>query len=484
MIRSRDPFNYFIPTDFDQELAKSIALSSRNGFRKMFTQYRGPRTPRRVKACMKQVVSGAFSGFLNKELENKIVLDLIDESRLRPDKNKSAQFHEKKVQEATARLVVKIKLLLESRARIYLDKIVTRLFDPDVELEWHLLENNCQRFTDTILTHDDFGAIFALGSEPKTEPLYLISFVCRPEGYHRTIVQTKYDVPNGLTEEYVLRYRSGRHDDADIVDTLSEYWHDWGAFGGHLYKHQDVFPWDCTEAYGKYPTTCNNCNIAKHVWAFPFDSWSIVQLHLQKDRRWYRPAVEHGKTLLTDREWMENRFKIMLAQDVLIRGASAMARTPAVRSSCDWIAWRDNAMFDRVKLGGIHRAQPCSHHFEQRRYIEWYIAGWAHLKREDQIKAYEAMRDYRVQLQDVPKKKSSDSGQFDVEAMMNGLSNAMEWMSLSAAVAGVDGGSADSLNASAAAIASASGPHSLTAVDPGSGGSYDGGNSDFGSFGF
>jgi hypothetical protein len=94
------------------------------------------------------------------------------------------------------------------------------------------------------------------------------------------------------------------------------------------------------------------------------------------------------------------------------------------------------------------------------------------------------MRDYRVQLQDVPKKKSSDSGQFDVEAMMNGLSNAMEWMSLSAAVAGVDGGSADSLDASAAAVASASGPHSLPAVDPGSGGSYDGGNSDFGSFGF
>jgi hypothetical protein len=87
-------------------------------------------------------------------------------------------------------------------------------------------------------------------------------------------IKTKFDVPNGQIEEYLLKFRFGRHDDADIVDTLQEYWHDWGAFGGHIYKYQGLFPWDCTEAYSRYPVECNEYNLAKHVWSFPFDSWS------------------------------------------------------------------------------------------------------------------------------------------------------------------------------------------------------------------
>jgi hypothetical protein len=49
-------------------------------------------------------------------------------------------------------------------------------------------------------------------------------------------------VPNGLIEESLLKCRYGRHDNADVIDTLHEYWHDWGAFGGTLDPHQPLFP--------------------------------------------------------------------------------------------------------------------------------------------------------------------------------------------------------------------------------------------------
>jgi hypothetical protein len=41
---------------------------------------------------------------------------------------------------------------------------------------------------------------------------------------------------------------------------------------GLVYPYQDLFPWDCTEAYNRYPAKCGKCNTSNHVLAFPFDS--------------------------------------------------------------------------------------------------------------------------------------------------------------------------------------------------------------------
>ena len=114
-----------------------------------------------------------------------------------------------------------------------------------------------------------------------------MSFVCRPGAYVKAKTKSKFDVPNGLTEEYLFKFRYGRHDESDIIDSLAEYWYDWGSFESGIYPYQDVFPWDCTEAYGRYPSKCSECNISKHVWAFPFDSWSLVSLHLSRGRQLY-----------------------------------------------------------------------------------------------------------------------------------------------------------------------------------------------------
>ena len=202
----------------------------------------------------------------------------------------------------------------------------------------------------------------------------------------------------------MLRFRFGRHDESDIIDTLQEYFYDWGAFGHHLYhNYQDLFPWDCTEAYGRYPVKCNECNIAKHVWSFPFDSWSLIHLHLQKDRRLYVPTNPGVMRSLSDEDWMRNRLQILVGQEALLTGAVAMARSTTLPKDTRWISMQRDPMKDRLKLGGIRRAQPFSHHFEQGRYHEYLIAAWAHLNRPQQIAAYELLRDGRVQLPDVPK---------------------------------------------------------------------------------
>ena len=345
---------------------------------------------------MKQVVGGAFSGFVNPELERKIINDLVSYSGFR---QKSMFFNMTKIREGAKALTNEMKRLLHRRMLRIFRKVTARLLDLRIQLEWQQLENNCQAFSDNILRHQDFGSLFSSMSHDSEEPLYLISFVVRIESYDRARVITKEDIPNGLAEEYLLNFRSGRHDDSDIIDTLQEYWYDWGAFGVQLYRFQDHFPWDCTEAYKQGAPTCNNCTLNQHVWAFPFDSWSIIQLSLQKDRRWYVPTGD--RTRLTDKEWLENRLRLFAAQEALLRGAVAMARTHELVSSCDWFRTSPEAQFDRLKLGGIHRAQPYSHHFEKGRFKQSLLAPWAHYTHETRVKWYEKLRDERQRMADV-----------------------------------------------------------------------------------
>ena len=355
--------------------------------RRIFKQHRVHRKERRLKACMKQVLGGAFSGYFNRELEQEIVDDLISSSMFSP---KRTQYTMERAHKGTAVIMKKLRKLLADRVFAILSVISHRLFKKSVELEWSFLNNNRQNLTDSILLFEDFGGLFGCSQLDTAQLPYLLSFVVRIESYEKAVVNTAHDVLDGLIEEYLLSFRAGRHDDPDIVDTLQEYWYDWGAFRSPLYKHQDYFGWDCTEAYKSDAPTCNDCTLPRHVWAFLFDSWSIIQLALRRDRRWYPPSAE--KTILTDKQWLENRFKLFAAQDALVRGALAMSRTQELLQASNWFRTSNEPRYDRLKLGGIHRAQPYSHHFEPGRFSQSYIAPWAYFTYENRVKTYEAMR--------------------------------------------------------------------------------------------
>ncbi|KAI9868519.1 MAG: hypothetical protein M1813_005963 [Trichoglossum hirsutum] len=434
LITSRDPPNLQVLRDSEYNLEYSLALGGQAERRLLWCQKRTGRVTKRYKAAMKQVVGGAFCEFLNTDLEREIISDLISESQrdfedpgLPTDKLASL------MEGALERLFVKVKLLLVSRVDKLLNILVSRLLDPSTELHWDRRTNNCQNFCDALISTDLLGSLIA-PSTPDAEPLYLISFVCRPGSYLKEEIHSKFDVPNGQIEEYLLKFRFGRHDEADVVDTLQEYWYDWGAFGGHIYKYQDIFPWDCTEAYGRYPVKCNDCNLAKHVWSFPFDSWSIIYLHLARDRSFYAPVNAAEPAPLSDLEWMRNRLTVLLAQDMLLSAAVAMARSPAFRKATKWLQDQPDPRLDRLKLGGIHRAQPFSHHFERGKYQHYFIASWAHLHLADEIAAYELLRDGRVRKNDVSSSSGTGDGTDGGGEYFDG-----GWVDFGVAGGGVDG---------------------------------------------
>ena len=363
-------------------------------------------TRKRYKAVMKQVVGAPFTGLLSSsedaEQQKRIIELLIEGSQQRFD---DAGLHQKKrsslLRDALKPVMERLKNLLGHRVKIYLSSVVYQLLNAKTSLRWSRTSNNCQTFCNNLIENSIFGSLTTGGGvegPTSSSSLYLMSFVCPQEGYLKNRVRTKYDVPCGLTEEYLLKFHFGRHDEVDIIDDLQEYWYDWGAFGALLYKNQDLFPWDCSEAYGRCPTKCNDCNLAKHIWAFPFDSWSMVELHLHRDSQMYPSS---------DGKWMENRLKVLAAASLLARAAAGMVRSKRFRDETEWLSPMSEMSLNkepglvRVKLGGIHRAQPFSHYFEAGRYFVYFQAEWAIRNRPQQIIEYEALRDERMKRKEL-----------------------------------------------------------------------------------
>ena len=363
------------------------------------------RIPKRYKAVMKQVVGIPFSGLLDQDLERNIIFELVHSSAQESvDPGLHATNQRGFIDNSLTRLVTLVKALISSRVKAYLQSITALLLSPSTNLEWSATSNNCQNFCDSLINLETFGEFIPLQSPLSTRippgqilPLYLMSFVSRSTDYINPPPKSKFDVPGGLTEEYLFGFNDGRHDESDIIDSLQGYWHDWGAFEGNLYKYQDLFPWDCTEAFDRHSVPCNECNLAKHVWAFPFDSWSIASLHLTRDKYLYSPTSSGTPHELSDEDWMRNRLQVLIAQDSLFSAAAAMVKSEPFLRATSWLNTQSDPTLDRLKLGGIHRAQPFSHDFDKKRaYKHLLIAEWAHLEPPERISVYETLRHERM----------------------------------------------------------------------------------------
>jgi hypothetical protein len=181
-----------------------------------------------------------------------------------------------------------------------------------------------------------------------------------------------------------------------------------------------------------------------------FTNRSLLTLHLARPRNLYphtghpaddttTPSLLHNPVpvpglssgVMTDQAWFRNRLTVLLAQDVLLAGAVAMARCAPFRESTLWLHKRTppspllrapfpqvqrltkpdpSPQTDRLKLGGIHRAQPFSHNFDQEAYHQFFVAGWSHLARPRQVAEYERLRDWRATRDDVGSADDDGSG--------------------------------------------------------------------------
>lgn len=351
---------------------------------------------KRYKAIMKQVVGLPFSTFSNSGEERDIVKQVVEASAPPPLSEASVQ--ELKAYDALLEgLLRKLRGVLGGRLDTYLRSVVERLLDPDTSLTWDPIANTCQNFCNSVLDHSLFKPLFCGSSKSGngSDPLYIMSFVCPDEGYHQRIVRTKHDVAPGLTEEYLGNLYFGRHEESDLLDSCYEYWYDWAGLDKPICNHGELFPFDCTRALAGQKhdefNDCGNCGLSRHLWAFPFDSWAMVSMHLMRDPFAYYQRQPHDlNTPEHNASWFRNRLGVLHAQSVLFRAASAMANSPLVQSSTAWMHSRSSRLTSqpslaRIRMGGIHRAQPMSHYYEKGANNLYFLATWAPVRdREEQ----------------------------------------------------------------------------------------------------
>jgi hypothetical protein len=288
---------------------------------------------------MKQVVGAPFTGLMDTELEDSIISAV---STMKPSTGLE--------KDCLDWIITLLKNLIGKELSVYLNSVVDKLLDPQVKLSWSAETNNCEMFCTSLLDTPTFGPLFSTKSSvdghlKQHSHFYLMSVVCRPIPFSIQKFDSKLDVPYGFVEEYVLHYRYGIPE-SDIIDTLQEYWHDWAAMGKPPYQYQSLFPWVCNEAFGRNPVKCGSYdhNLAKHLLAFPFDSWSLISLHSQRDRHNYPP--------MSDKEWMQNRLLVLSAVRNLTQAAVAMAKNTLLRKRTSWLCTHSVPSVDRRKLGG------------------------------------------------------------------------------------------------------------------------------------
>lgn len=227
MLSTRDPICFGV-SHTTEDPRPEMALSHKRLLYKRVSN----KPPRRVKAFIKQILGDPFQYLSQPTLERELIQSLITASeRYKEDPRQAIDLQQQSLEKEVLALQSGLIKLLGERVVSITCYLADRLMDSDTKLMWSRTANNCQNFCDSLPQWDKVGSF--LGPLPSnlitTNGLpYMMGFVTRPGSYLREKVVSKFDVPNGLTEEYLLKFRQGRHDDSDLVDTLQEYWHDWG----------------------------------------------------------------------------------------------------------------------------------------------------------------------------------------------------------------------------------------------------------------
>ncbi|CAG9979782.1 unnamed protein product [Clonostachys byssicola] len=396
LITTRQPQHLLEADRFPTSATEPSLLLVGRDERTLFSQNR-PTSPKRHKLMMKQMVGGAFSGYLDSSLEESIVDVLLKGAENAGDDTLTIDL-----------AIGKLRGLMGPRIESLFRGIVDRLTDPTFDIRWSSAGNTCRHFCDKLLDQPQFRCLFppSAGTGTVDYPL-LMSFICRPGPLVAENPWSKYEAPNGFVEEYLLRMQNGRHEESDLIDSISEYWSDFAALKP-LYPHQDLFPWDCTEAYGRYPTHCGDCNLSKHVWFSPFDSFSIISMHLARGSFLYSRDDDHPPAYSEKEQprkrnpaWFRNRMRLLLAHDALITVAKAMASSPAVLKTTHWLTFQNTPAQERVKMGSAHRAQPFSHHYNKYVAQHFFRANWIAEPYKDRVGRYKTLREERVKRREV-----------------------------------------------------------------------------------
>jgi len=271
-----------------------------------------------IHATTTQVLGGLFSGHNPKwsEREDEVIRLLITESSQYEEKpTKSRAYNAKRLREASGRIADLLKSFLEKEVSSYLQHFTSVLLAPSTKLKWDQVSNNCQTFCQNLVVHQEiFRTIFPTAKvveiEQGSAPRYLLNFASEKFGslYDSAVYHTT------PTSAYLAEFHTGE----DIV----EYFQTWPD----IPKPNNcaaLLCWPCQ--------TNENCSIGQHMWIFPHETTSLVQMHILRVRSSYRHSYEttdpreEEPTLFTDEEWFRNRLLILLGLDSFLGTAGALA---------------------------------------------------------------------------------------------------------------------------------------------------------------
>lgn len=267
---------------------------------------------------MAQVIGGLFSGHMPKwaEAEDAVIKALMTESAQYEEKRtKSRSFNESRLRSAASRVADVLKSSFATEVSAYIRYFSSKLIEPAMDLRWNRLSNNCQIFCKKLIV--DGGAFDTI--LPKARPLdiadgssprYLVSFASEKFG-------SQYDSLRYHTtpsSAYLAEFHTGE----DII----EYFDTWP----HIPKEKlcaRLLCWPCQND--------TDCSIAQHMWQFPHETISLMQMHILRNRTLYShnyqtmDPLENEPNLLTDEDWFRNRLSVLLGLDTFLGAAGSLS---------------------------------------------------------------------------------------------------------------------------------------------------------------
>ncbi|KAL9127006.1 MAG: hypothetical protein Q9217_004041 [Psora testacea] len=321
--------------------------------------------PRRVKTFLKQMVGDPFQSLSHPALERDLIRSLFSAAeRYKDDPRRTTTAPIQSFKKEVETIEAGLKKLLDQTVASLIASLTSIQIDVESQLPEFLRHN---------ASVGKVGSFLVLRSAISRLPTRH-RFVAWPGSYLREKVVSKFDVPNGLTEEYLLKFHQGRHDDSDLVDKLQEFWHDWGKQTTRLELPVRQL-WD-----HKAPSGAPEGPL---------------------------PPKTAGERTLSNGQWMRNRLTVLLARNALLAATTAMYRSALLRTATYW-------------LYIYPHERPWN---EKARYHEYMLADSALLLEETQVEVerYGYLRERRILLPDVVLTTPGGDGGGDGGGRDNGM---------------------------------------------------------------
>ncbi len=273
---------------------------------------------RNIHTSMAQVLGGVFSGHIPKwiEAEDTIIKALMTESAQYEEKRtKSRLFNESRLRSAASRVADFLKSSFAIEVSAYIRYFTSKITEPTMDLKWDRLSNNCQIFCKKLIVDGGgFGTILPKarpsGIADGSSPRYLVSFASEQFG-------SQYDSLRYHTTPSAA-YLAEFHTGEDII----EYFDTWPYIPKEKLCAR-LLCWPCQND--------TDCSIAQHMWQFPHETISLMQMHILRNRTSYSHNYqtmdpwENEPTFLTDEEWFRNRLSVLLGLDTFLGAAGALS---------------------------------------------------------------------------------------------------------------------------------------------------------------